>query len=67
MSRSASPSDKSTLVADREAIARLRCDLQRVGDAFERKAAKVERLEGENFALRMRLIRLRRLSGIRGV
>ncbi len=56
-----------TRTADQKTIARLQSDLRRVGDAFERKAAKADRLEKENVALRMRLIRLRRFSGVRGV
>ncbi|PIE15156.1 MAG: hypothetical protein CSA68_07340 [Rhodobacterales bacterium] len=53
--------------ADQETIVRLQSDLRRLGDAFERKAARADRLEKENLALRMRLIRLRRFSGVRGV
>ena len=56
-----------TRTADQKTIACLQSDLQRVGDAFERKAAKADRLEKENLALRLRLLRLRRFSGARGV
>lgn len=48
-------------------VEKLRKDVHRVGEAFLRSREKAHRLELENLELRLRLIRLRRLSGLRGV
>ncbi len=52
---------------DQQKIEQLEQDLHRMQEAYLRVANRKDELETENLSLRMRLIRLRRCSGIRGV
>ncbi|MGH1447411.1 MAG: hypothetical protein ACRBBO_15360 [Cognatishimia sp.] len=52
---------------DQETIARLKLELLQMQRAYARSSERARKLQSENVSLRMRLIRLRRLSGLRGV
>jgi hypothetical protein len=53
--------------SEQETIARLKRELLQMQKAYARSSERARKLQSENVSLRMRLIRLRRLSGLRGV